>query len=213
MKTKSGLLGAVLLAACATSVQAQASTPYTGYRLGASVYAGYMQFDRLFRATNGASFTNGDAAQVGVQGGVSLNSIIAVIGNLTYARTPGHFALDSLASAVGFSSDIDVWMLDADVQLRIPSGLQVIPLVQAGAGVARYGLHVNGGRHTRNDVEFNVGLGADIPLSRTLGLVVLARDYIITFGWNPVGDPLIDRHLDKSTSTNIGVSVGVTIGY
>jgi opacity protein-like surface antigen len=175
-----------------------------------------MQLDNLFRATEGARFTNGNAAQVGVQGGVSLDPVIGLIGNVTYTKTAARFTLagvDSAAPVFRASPDLGIWLFDADLQIRIPLGYVMTPFVQVGIGGAHYSVRMNGSRHGDTQVAYAVGVGADVPLSHNVGLVVLARNYIVALEWDDVGDPRLDDHLEKNTTSNIGVSLGLEIGY
>jgi hypothetical protein len=209
------LLGAVLLATRAAPLHAQ--TAFTaGPAYGASVYAGYMQLDNLFRATGGATFTNGNAAQIGAQAGVSLGRVVGVLGSVTYVKTPTRFELGA-ANAAGApvlaSPDLKLWLLDGNLQFHIPLGYTITPFVQAGIGAARYSMRVNEATHGSTSVAYNVGIGADVPLFPHVGLVVLAKDYIVALEWDRVGDPRWDEHITKSTTTNIGVGVGLQVGY
>lgn len=205
-------LAVILLAACTARLGAQSPVFVVGPRYAASVYGGYMQLDNLFRGTNGASYSNNNAAQVGVHAGVSLNPIIAFLGNVTYAKTSAHFALgDSLAPFA--SPNVGLWLLDGDLQLRAPLGYTITPFVQVGVGAAWYRLRVNGAHHSNADVAFNAAVGADVPLTNALSLVVMAKDYIVSFDWAKVGDPRFDDHVTGNNTTNIGVSVGLEVGY
>ncbi|HET7565154.1 MAG TPA: outer membrane beta-barrel protein [Gemmatimonadaceae bacterium] len=205
-------LAIAVLVVCAAPLAAQEPGFFLGPRYGVSVYGGYMQLDNLFRGTNGASYSNTNAAQVGAQAGVSLNPVITLLGNVTYVKTSAQFALsDSLAPFA--SPNIGIWLLDGNVQLSAPFGYPIMPFVQVGVGAAWYRLRLGGTHHGNADVEFNAAVGAHVPLTDVLRLVVMAKDYVISFHWAAVGDPQFDDHVTGNTTTNIGVSIGLELGY
>lgn len=205
-------LAVVLLATWSAPLRAQSSVFTFGPRYGASVYGGYLQLDNLFRATNGASYSNENAAQVGVQAGVSFNPVIALVGNVAYAKTSAQFALgDSLAPFA--SPNIGLWLLDGNLQVTFPLGFTITPFVQVGVGAAWYRLRVNGAHHSNADVAYNAAVGATVPLTNALSVVVMAKDYIVSFGWKAIGDPRFDGHLRRNSTTDIGVTVGLQVGY
>jgi len=206
------LLAVLVLTTSAASLGAQTPVFPTGPRYTLSVYGGYMQFDNLFRPTNGASYHNDNGAHVGVQAGIGLNRVVALLGNLAYARTSSELSIPD-AVQTSASQDVGVWLLDGNVQLRIPWAYTITPFVQVGVGAARYELHVNDANHSHTDVAFNAALGADVPLFGNVELVAMAKDYIISFDWAEVGDPRFDDHLTGNTSTNIGVSLGLEVGF
>jgi hypothetical protein len=131
-------------------------------------------------------------------------------------KTPTHFEVSGVTTGgvpVRASPDLKLWLLDGNLQFHIPLGYTITPFVQVGIGAARYTMRVNDASHGSTGVAYNVGIGADVPLFPHVGLVVLAKDYIVALDWDRVGDPRWDEHLTKSTTTNIGVGVGLEVGY
>jgi hypothetical protein len=107
-----------------------------------------------------------------------------------------------------------VFLMDAALQYRLPIYGPVRPFIQGGVGGIKYTFDtddIQGQGST--DVAFNAGIGADVQLSRTLGLRVMAKDYITNLSWDDLNDVQADDDIDGNTAHNLGFSLGLKIGF
>jgi opacity protein-like surface antigen len=204
------VLGAALAASVAIVSVAEAQSP-VGVEL--TPYAGYMHFGDLFEFDNGTELSMKDAALFGVQGGVRLGQSWALLGNLGYVKSQFTNEFPS-APSQNVSPDVGVFLMDAALQYRLPIYGPVSPFIQGGVGGIKYTFDtddIQGQGST--DVAFNAGIGADVQLSRTLGLRVMAKDYITNLSWDDLNDVQADDDIDGNTAHNLGFSLGLKIGF
>jgi hypothetical protein len=176
---------AAMLAILATAAGAQSRSvpPAKGYAFDVTPYVGYMVFGDLIKGPLGTSIYSAPAPVYGAQLGMYLTPNISVIGNL--ATTSG-----DITAGIPFLGGISVAnsrlvMYDAGLQLDIPvtsiAGTSMSPFIQAGAGGMRYDISQSVLSTTATNFAANVGLGADIAITREIGVRLMAKDYIGKF--------------------------------
>jgi len=188
VRSTRALAAAALAALVATSV---AAAPLHAQRaLGGrpiaelTPYAGYMFFGDYAAGPLGTSIRGANGSILGAQLAVNLTPSIAIVGNVGRASSDLEVGLPFLGGVDVGSSE--VWLYDAGLQLSAPmlgsGGIGISPFVQVGAGGARHEL--SGGdilKTNSTNFTFNAGLGADLNLSRNVGLRLMAKDYIGRF--------------------------------
>ena len=65
----------------------------------------------------------------------------------------------------------------------------------------------------KTDVAFNVGIGADFQIMKTVGLRLMAKDYITNLGWVDASEVDFADGVQGNTSHNIGLTVGLNFGF
>ena len=172
-------------------------------------YVGYMSFGSLVSGPLGSKLTNGGGPAYGAQVTVPLTPAIGVYGNVAYSRPGLEVGLPIIGGiSVGNGS---VLMYDGGIQLAVPGRTpqQISPFVQAGIGGMKYSFDLSPIRLNATNLAYNVGVGADLPLGRNLGIRVLAKDYIGKFDASDV----VGLSLATKTTHNWALSLGVTLGF
>jgi opacity protein-like surface antigen len=172
-------------------------------------YAGYMSFGSLVSGPFGSRLSNGGGAAYGAQVSVSLSPVLGVYGNVAYSR-PGFEVGLPIIGGISIG-DGSVLVYDGGVQFSLPgrTAQQISPFVQAGIGGMKYSFDFSPIQLEATNLAYNVGVGADLPLSHNLGIRVLAKDYIGKFD---TGD-IIGLDVNTRTTHNWALSVGVTLGF
>jgi hypothetical protein len=199
-------LGAAALLAFALPLQAQ-QVREPAVRL--TPYVGYMGFGSLVSGPLGSQLTNGTGLAYGAQLSIPLTPSIGIYGNLAYSRPGLEVGIPILGGiSVG---DGSVLMYDGGLQLTVPgrTAQQISPFVQAGVGAMKYSFDLSPIRLDATNLAYNVGVGADLPLGRNLGVRVLAKDYIGKFDASDV----VGLDVETRTTHNWALSVGVTLGF
>jgi hypothetical protein len=174
-------------------------------------YVGYMDMGRYVNGPLGTSASGADAGLVGAQVTLPLSPNVAVVGNLAHANSTLVFFVPDGAATVGNSG---VWLLDGDLQFSSPfrgaGGHWVEPFLQLGAGAMRYSTQNEIGDQSATNFAFNVGLGLDYALTRSIGIRVLGKDYIGHWSVTPdVPFQSTDRFTDNySISAGLKVALG-----
>jgi hypothetical protein len=192
--------------AAALPLQAQQTAP-PSIRL--TPYVGYMSFGSLVSGPFGSNLTNGGGPAYGAQVSVPLSPAIGVYGNVAYSRPGLQVGLPIIGGiSVGEGS---VLMYDAGIQLSAPgrTSQQISPFVQAGIGGMKYSFDLSPIQLDASNLAYNVGVGADLPLGRNLGVRVLAKDYIGKFD----ASDIVGLDIDTKTTHNWALSLGVTLGF
>ena len=202
------LAGAALLAPAGT-LRAQGATSASIFQL--APYAGYMMFGDMFDGPLGTTLGNANGAVYGAQLAVRLAPGIALVGNL--ARTGGN-----LEVGVPFLGGYDVGestvvLYDMGLQLGPSLGdrarLPVAPFLQAGVGGMRHDVRSGPLRTNATSVALNAGVGADVALSRALGLRFMAKDYMGRFDT----EEATGLGAEGKYSHNVALSAGITLSF
>jgi hypothetical protein len=185
MRSPSFVLASLLVVGLASVSEAQVrssvSQPPTVFE--ATPYAGVIVFGDYLSGPMGTSVTNAPATIIGAQLGMKIAPNLSVIGNIATASS-------DIQAGVPFYGGVSlaqstVQMFDAGLQLEVPmglvSGVQLTPILQAGAGAMRYAISQS--YLTTNSTNFaaNVAAGADISVGRGVGVRFMAKDYIGNF--------------------------------
>jgi len=200
-------LAAAALTAAPLQAQHAGGDPF--YQI--TPYAGYMIFGDMLEGPLGTSLSSANGAVFGAQLNVRLGGPLALVGNVARASA-------DMQAGIPFLGGVDVgsseaWLFDGGLQLTLPGvagGLIPLrPFVQAGAGAIRY--DVASGPVTVNTTSFagNVGLGADLALSRNFGVRVMAKDYIGRFDAQEATSLPVKGEL----SHNFALSAGLTLAF
>lgn len=217
---KKMFVGAAILVAGAMPLQAQMTgQPVTSGQSSLYVgpYAGYMFFGDLFETQGNVEYQNDNGPIFGGQVGISLSPNFTILGNLGYVRS--HFEFSNLPGTDSrVSSDVGVWLYDANLQFRVPfianrMGSWIAPFAQVGAGAIKWTPDVDDLQSAGNtNVAFNFGLGGDFQLTKALGARVMVKDYITSLEWN--NDDTIRENLNNGqTSHNWGLTFGLNFGF
>jgi hypothetical protein len=175
-----GVLAGSLLAAAPALAQRTVGSAGNGKVLQVTPYAGYMRFGDYLQGPLGTSLSNAGAALYGGQLGLRLAPNVSLIGNVGYSKADVQVRVPLLGGlSVGNST---VLLYDAGLQVDVPTGgLPLVPFIQGGVGAIRYDVRQSFLRAQATNLAGNVGVGADIPLGRTAGLRLMAKDYIGRF--------------------------------
>ena len=218
---KKFIVGATLLALVAAPAQAQtgnqAGEPITSGHSSFYVgpYAGYMIFGDMAETSGGAEFSNEDGLFYGAQAGFSFSPNFSILANLGYTKSKFTIEYPDGSSA-NTSGDIGIWLYDGALQFRLPFAQRdswIAPFGQVGAGAMRWTPDYNditSGSTTQ--VQFNLGLGADFQFQKTIGLRLMAKDYITSFKWS--NDATVFQDLDDGpTMHNWALTAGLNFGF
>lgn len=174
-------------------------------------YVGYLTFGDLATGPIGTRIANQSTALYGVQAGLDLTPSITLVGNIGYADSNIEVGLPFIG---GYSiADSKVLLYDGGLQLRLgdvlPLGGAVVPFIEAGAGAIRYEVRSGGLSTKSTNVAANVGGGVDLQLGRSLGVRLMAKDYIGKFDLRDVTGFDIEGRLTH----NIAYSLGLNLGF
>ncbi len=195
------LVGTALLAlAWATVARAQS----TG-AIELIPYAGYMVFGKHLEGPIGTSIATAGAPVFGAQLGLNFAPGVALVGNFSYGKSDLEIGVPILGGLkVG---ETEVMAYDATLQLRAQMKTGVSPFVQAGAGGLSY--DITGGPFQLSATNFAwvAGVGVDADLGKSLGVRLLARDYIGKFDFRDA----TGFEIKNDISHNFAVSAGIRL--
>lgn len=204
------LAAAALIAAPLSFVTAQA--PNSGSVLHLSPYAGVMVFGNYLSGPLGTSLSNKPGLLYGTQVGLSLSPQLSLVGNIGYTSSDIDVGLPIVGGlSVGHSSTL---IYDADLEYSLGAmkyGTNAFtPFVQAGVGAMRYDIQA-ASVLTTNATNFagNVGVGADVSVSKGMALRLLAKDYIGKFNFQDA----TGLGINGETSHNFGLSAGLRFDF
>jgi len=143
-------------------------------------YGGYMDMGHYVNGPLGTSASGADAGLLGAQFTLPLTPNFALVANAAHANSAlVFFDPNGGGPTIGNS---EVWLFDGDIQLSAPfrgsGGHWVDPFFQLGAGAMRYETQFATGGVNSTNFAFNVGGGLDYYLARSIGLRLLAKDYV-----------------------------------
>jgi hypothetical protein len=148
---------------------------------------GYLTSGDYFTGPASTSFANSDAAAVTLEGAVRVHRFFDGVLAGAYAQPEWRLSGVPLVGSISLPG-AHLWLGDVSLRGRLPlsqSSRAVSLLAQAGAGVAHYAVATSllGNRIEADATNFAFALGAGIqaPLTRRLGLELLAKDYIASF--------------------------------
>lgn len=191
---------------------AQSSPPIaSGTAFELTPYAGYMIFGDFLKGPLGTSISNAPGALYGVQLGMKLAPNVSLIGNLAYSSSDVQAGVPFLG---GYSiAQSNTLLYDGGLQLDLPmstaSGLGLKPFAQIGAGAMRYNISQSIVETNATNFTWNVGAGADISLGQSLGLRLMAKDYIGKFNFQDA----TQLDVQGQTSQNWALSAGLRFNF
>ena len=205
------LAGAALTLA---SVAALAAAPLHAQRplVELAPYAGYLFAGDYVGGPLGTSLGGRNGTLLGAQLALNLTPSVAIVGHVGRASSDLEIGLPLIGGYdVGAS---EVWLMDGGLQFSAPAlsrgGAGVVPFVQIGAGAARHELSGAGILRTNStNFAFNAGIGADLMLGRTVGLRLLAKDYVGKFDVQEASGLAADGEIGH----NVALSVGLKLGF
>ena len=212
------LLGTTLAAAPASAQSAGEPVTAGHGSFYVSPYAGYMIFGNLFTFEDGTEYSNEDGGLYGAQVGYSFSPNLSLIGNLGYTKSK--FVLENENESFATSGDLGIFLYDANLQFRVPfvtdmtRGSWIAPIFQAGVGAIKYTTDTDDlNSDGKTDVAFNVGVGTDFQLMKTVGVRLMLKDYITNLGWTDASEVDFDDNIKGNTAHNIGLTVGLNFGF
>jgi hypothetical protein len=176
-------------------------------------YVGYMKFGSYLNGPLGTDVRNANGPVYGAQLGLNMSPNIAVVGNVGYSSSNLEVGVPIIGGInVGSSS---VLLYDASVELSMSpmgnaaGGTTIRPFVQAGAGamtakLSNRFLSVDG-----TSFAGNAGVGADISLGNSLGVRIMAKDYVSKFDFEEVSG----FSLNNKWSHNVALSAGLRLSF
>lgn len=204
------VLAAAVAAASAPATSLAQSRPPASV-IEVTPYAGYMRIANYADGPFGTDLSNRNGYLVGAQLAFRLTPNVAVIGNLARAGADLQVGVPILGG-IGVGSST-LWLYDAGLQLGIPGadrgGVTMSPFVQLGAGAIHHDIGSSLIRSKSTNLAYNAGVGADIMFGRSIGLRLLARDYIGRFD----SKEAIGFDLGTDMRHNIALSAGVTLAF
>jgi Outer membrane protein beta-barrel domain len=191
--------------------QSRARPLESGSAFNVTPYLGWMVFGDFVKGPLGTSIYSAPATVYGAQLGMHLTSNISLVGNI--ATTSG-----DIKAGIPFLGGLSVAhstmvLYDGDLQLDLPvttySGASFSPFLQAGAGAIHYDISESIIATKATNFAGNVGLGADVTLTKDFGIRLMAKDYIGKF------DVKDATSLDISgqTANNFAFSAGVRVSF
>ncbi|HKO14873.1 MAG TPA: hypothetical protein VJU87_01485 [Gemmatimonadaceae bacterium] len=186
-----------------------ASAPASAFEL--TPYAGYMIFGSYLEGPLGTSLTNAPGALYGAQVGMALTPAISLVGNVGYSSSDVQVGLPLVGGVSVGSSNLLLY--DAGVQFALPfvtaSGLALKPFVQAGIGAMRYQIDESILHTQATNVAANAGVGADVGLGRSVGIRVMAKDYVGKFDFKEA----TSLNVQGETAHNWGLTGGLRLSF
>jgi hypothetical protein len=173
-------------------------------------YAGYMIFGDYLKGPVGTSLSNANGAVYGAQLGVNVSKYAALVANVGRASADLQVGLPFIGGiSIGNSS---LWLYDASIQLGAPLGdrssIPLTPFVQFGIGELRHSIDAVI-KTTATNTAFNAGIGADIGLTRNIGVRVMAKDYFGKFDFKEA----VGLELDREVAHNWAISGGLKVEF
>ena len=189
-------------------------------------YAGYGIFGEL---TEGRQLTLDDAPIYGAQLGYSFSPNFSIVGNVGYSQTNFEYenaGVGGVDEQVG--GDVDLLLYDANLQFRLPFvankvGSTIAPFGQIGAGAMKFspdqGNELNDLKKGTTNVAFNAGVGVDIQIRKSVGLRLMAKDYITSLAFDDFRSTAnaieqdVEDDANTTISNNIALTLGLNIGF
>src|SRR5689334_11518865 len=184
---RTSIVTAGLLAAIGSTASAQAPAPVaSGTAFELTPYAGYMIFGDYLKGPLGTSVSNAPGAIYGVQLGMKIYPNVSLIGNIGYSSSDVTAGVPFLGGySIAHSSTL---LYDGGLQLDLPlttaSGFALKPFAQVGAGAMRYNISESIVNTSATNFAANFGVGADLALGQSMGLRLMAKDYVGKFDFH-----------------------------
>lgn len=173
-------------------------------------YAGYYHAGKLAEGPLGTSITSGSGPLYGAQLAVPVTRWLAIVGNAAYAKGDLRVGVPLVG---GYPlGDAETWMYDGGVQLNAPAlsrrGHSLVPFAQIGVGAARHAIDVSAIRSRSTNFAWNAGLGVDFALGESVGIRLLAKDYMGKFDAREATGLALETKRTDNWTFAAGISVG-----
>jgi len=205
-------LAAAAVVGSASVASAQSPTPTaSGTAFELTPYAGYMIFGDYLKGPFGTSVSNAPGAIYGVQLGMKIYPSVSLIGNLGYSSSDITAGVPFLGGySIAHSSTL---LYDGGLQFDLPlttaSGFSLKPFAQIGAGAMHYNINESIIQTSATNFAANAGVGADLALGQSMGLRLMAKDYIGKFNFQ--GATQLD--VQGQTAHNWALSAGLRFNF
>jgi len=188
-----------------------AQDPGGGTVLHVSPYAGYMISGNFLNGPLGTTLSNAPGLVYGTQIGLSLAPQLSLVGNVGYSSSDMKVGIPFLGGVtVGHSG---LLMYDADLEYNLGASqtksLGFSPFIQAGVGAMKYDVNASIIDTHATNFAGNVGLGADINVSKGMALRLLAKDYIGKFNFQDA----TGLGITGNTAHNVALSAGLRFDF
>jgi len=209
---RTSIVVAGLVVAIATNASAQSAPPIaSGTAFELTPYAGYMIFGDYLKGPLGTNISNAPGALYGVQLGMKIYPNVSLIGNLGYTSSDVTAGIPFLGGySIAHSSTL---LYDGGLQLDLPltttSGFSLKPFAQVGAGAMHYNINASILQTNTTNFAANVGLGADLGLGQSMGLRLMAKDYIGKFNFQDA----TQLDVQGQTAHNWALSAGLRFNF
>lgn len=215
MRTR--LVGTSLAVALAAATLAAPSTAHAQSRAAGTVveltpYAGYMKIGDYAQGPFGTDISNRNGYVVGAQLALRVLPGVSLVGNVARAGADLQIGAPILGGiGVGNSK---LWLYDGGIQLALPAtsnggSVGVSPFIQVGAGGIHHEVGASLARVRSTNLAYNAGIGADVMFGRSVGLRLLARDYIGRFD----AKEATGFDLETDVRHNIALSAGIKLAF
>lgn len=205
-----GVTAGVLMATTA-SAQSGSRTLATGTAFELTPYAGYMIGGTFLKGPLGTSISSAPGAMYGVQLGMKMSPNIALVGNVGYSSSEIEAGIPILGGVSLANSKMLLY--DGGLQLDFPmttaSGFSLKPFVQAGAGAIRYDISRSVLETTSTSFAGNAGVGADLAIGQSLGIRLMAKDYIGKFDFKEA----TSLDVQSETAHNWALTAGLRLSF
>ncbi len=182
-------------------------------------YFGYAHFGHYINGPLGTSAAGSGAPITGAQANLILTPVISLVGNVAYGNTGLTFFVPGGAPTRGSTG---VWLFDGDLQLSAPfrgsQGQIIKPFLQLGLGGVDYNTQNTIGSASSTSFAVNYGLGLDYPITRSVGLRLMAKDYVAHWT-NPNASTYVPNgyygsyYSNDVFTHNFAVTGGLTLGF
>jgi len=209
---RTSIVVAGLVVAIATNASAQSAPPIaSGTAFELTPYAGYMIFGDYLKGPLGTNISNAPGVLYCVQLGMKIYPNVSLIGNLGYTSSDVTAGIPFLGGySIAHSSTL---LYDGGLQLDLPltttSGFSLKPFAQVGAGAMHYNINASIIQTNTTNFAANVGLGADLGLGQSMGLRLMAKDYIGKFNFQDA----TQLDVQGQTAHNWALSAGLRFNF
>jgi hypothetical protein len=203
------LVPAVAALLVATPVLAQRTpvAPEHASIVDVTPYGGVIMFGSYLDGPLGTNVKSRPAPIGGAQISLGLSRNVSLVGNVGYSSGDLEVGLPIIGGIdVGSSSS---WLYDAGVELRLPTGSNIAPFVQAGGGAITTKLSGGPVSTTSTNPAFTAGAGVDIGFGRSAALRLQARDYVARYKSQEV----VGFAAKGDVTNNIALSAGLRFSF